>query len=231
MQLGKRKPKRITRPKEKRTKAQQSEAVPEPKPDKETKPEVQVTEQPKQQSEPAPAETKENSGLVAKLVAHNVSKVVAEELVKRFDHEVVEEWTKAINYADAKDRAAYLVTAIKEHWLVPEKYLGAKEREESTQRYEEQRQREREETERKMNEQKAEAERLDEIYNSLSPEQQEEVDKEAAEKVPSLVKMKIEQGQTDSPMVEGTLLVKKRDVVKEWIDAGKIKVDASEVSQ
>lgn len=62
---------------------------------------MQVTEQPKQQLLP-PDETKEDSGLVEKLVAHNVSKVVAEDLVKRLDSKVIGEWTKAINYAELK---------------------------------------------------------------------------------------------------------------------------------
>ena len=258
MELSKRKPKRITRPKPKQDEAQQDEAKQtgrvlsasrfisevkaeavsepkteetaesdfEPKQEKETKTTSQTPELPKQQPELAPPdETKEDNSLVAKLVAHNVSKIVAEDLVKRFDPKVIGEWTKAIHYADAHDRAAYLVKAIKENWLVPEKYLGAKEREEAAKRYEEQRQRERVETERKMQAQKEEAEKMDGIYNSLPLEQKEEVDKEAGERLPNLVKAKIEEGQTDSPMVQGTLLVKKREVVKEWIEADKIKVD------
>ena len=220
-----------------------AEAVPEAKPEETTKADFEAKETPKTEvksekpteaklvakppEQPEPEQTSEEAGLVGKLVKLNVSKGVAEDLVKRFDNEFVEKWTEAIHYADAKDRAAFLVRAIQENWLVPEKYLVAKEREEATKRYEEQRQREREETERKMQEQKAEAERLDGIYNSLSLEQKEEVDKEAEERLPNLVKAKIAEGETDSPMVEGTLLVKKREVVKEWTEAGKIKVDDS----
>ena len=58
----------------------------------------------------------------------------------------------------------------------------------------------------------------------------EEIDKEVEERLPDLVKTWIAQGKTDSPMVEGNRLIKKREVVKNWIESGKIKVDDSEES-
>jgi hypothetical protein len=229
------KPKRITRPKQ--VEAQQpevkAEAVPEPKPEEISKTDVETKQKkqtktkpqaPKHQSKPVPKETKGERALVEKLVAHNVSRGVAEELVALYNPEVVEEWVKAIDYTGANDKAAYLVKAIHDNWALPEKYLRYKDVIKQQERWDKQQQEEVERKAEEMERKKQEAERLDEIYDSLSPEQQEELDQEAEKRAPSFVKHKIAEGETDSAMVEMTLLSKKRDVLREWLEDGRIKV-------
>jgi len=67
--------------------------------------------------------------LVNELVALNVSKITAEDLVKHSSQQAIRKWIKGIHYTKAKDKAAYLVKAIKENWQVPEEYLKAEESE------------------------------------------------------------------------------------------------------
>ena len=183
------------------------------------KPEKPQTKQP----EPAQELTSEESDLIDQLTAHNVSKNVAEELVKIFDHEVIREWTQAIDYADAEDRAAYLVKAIKENWQTPEKYTRAKERIEQEAQMRVIEQAKQEQVAEEMERKKQEAEKIDSIYDSLSKEQKAEIDKEAKKRLPPLVARKLRDGETDSPMLTATLLTNTRKLIGEWIEAGKIK--------
>ena len=192
----------------------------EPEKPKETKPELQNPEQ--AESEPV----SEEAGLIDQLVAHTVSKSVAEELVRNFDHEFIRGWVEVIDYVKkADDKAAFLVSAIKQGWAISEKNKALKQRASREEEARRETQRQQEEAEQKMTEAKAEAERLDRFYNSLTVEQQEEVDKEAEERLPDLVKTWIAQGKTDSPMIEANRLIQKREVVKEWIEKGKIQTD------
>jgi hypothetical protein len=254
--IATKKPKRITRPQNKHTKAHstwkgatrsseqevKAEALSAPKPeettqadlepkqDREPKAERQAPEQQKQQPEPAPEKTKGESDLAEKLVELKVTRHVAEELVRLYDPKQIKEWVQVIPYvSDAKDKAAFLVKAIKEGWAVSDDLYATKERRQQAkqmerlfQKEEEKRVREKaEEMERK----KQEAERLDGIYDSLFPKQQEAIDKEAEKRLPDLVQKYIREGRTDSAMVEANLLSKKREVLKEWLEDGKIKVD------
>ena len=187
-------------------------------------PETSPTPQTPEQTESEPVI--EEAGLIDQLVAHTVSKTVAEELVRNFDHEFIKEWLEVIDYVKkADDKAAFLVSAIKQGWAVSEKYKALKQRADREKEARRETQKQQEEAEQKMTEAKAEAEQLDGIYNSLSVEQQEEVDKEAEERLPDLVKTWIAQGKTDSPMIEMNRLMRKREVVKEWIEKGKIQTD------
>jgi len=54
--------------------------------------------------------------LVNELVKLNVSKIMAEDLVKHSSQQAIKKWTKAIHYTKAEDKAAYLVKAIRENW-------------------------------------------------------------------------------------------------------------------
>jgi 3-methyladenine DNA glycosylase AlkD len=73
--------------------------------------------------------SEEQVNLINKLVKLNVSKITAENLVKSKGQKLIKEWMEAINYANADDKAAYLVKAIKENWQLPEEYLGKKREE------------------------------------------------------------------------------------------------------
>jgi len=91
--------------------------------------------------------TPQQEELVAGLVARGVTKAVAEELVQSYEEERIKGWLDAIPYVKAKDKAAYLVKAIREGWELPEAYKRAQRKRE----LEEQRRRA-EEEERRLQE-------------------------------------------------------------------------------
>jgi phosphatidylserine/phosphatidylglycerophosphate/cardiolipin synthase-like enzyme len=135
--------------------------------------------------------SKERVDLVNNLVKMNVSKVTAENLIKNNDQELIENWIEAINYSDADDKAAYIVKAIRESWQFPEEYLKEKrekqleEEEEKTEYIKIKRQ---EEENKKRQE---EIKRVGQIYNSLTPSQQEEIRIETENRLPEFWKEKL----------------------------------------
>ena len=119
--------------------------------------------------------SKGRADLVNKLVKLNVSKVTADDLIKNNDQEVIEKWIEAIHYAKAEDKAAYLVKAIRENWLVPEEYLREikeKQGREEEEKIEFIKIKQKEEENKKRQE---EIKKIEQIYNSLYPLQQEEI--------------------------------------------------------
>jgi hypothetical protein len=95
-----------------------------------------------------PSLTQTQKELVDGLIARGVTKLVAEELVRNHDEEHIKSWLAAVPHVKAKDRAAYLVKAIREGWELPEAYkraLRQQELEEEQRRAEEEEQRKREE--------------------------------------------------------------------------------------
>jgi len=164
--------------------------------------------------------------LVDKLVKLNVSKVTAENLIKINDQELIKKWIGAINYTNAEDKAAYLVKAIRENWQFPEEYLR--------ERKEEERKEERKKTEHikiKLQEEEnkkrqEEIKKIGQVYNSLNPSQQEEIRIETENRLPDFWKVQLNKerikGKT-SKMLEVVLEEKRREIIKEWIDLGRIK--------
>jgi hypothetical protein len=171
--------------------------------------------------------SKERADLVDKLVKLNVSKVTAEDLIKNNDQEAIEKWIEAIHYAKAEDKAAYLVKAIRENWQFPEEYL--REIKEKKNREEEEKiefikiKQKEEENKRRQEEIK----KIEQIYNSLDPLQQEEIRKETEKRLPDFWKVQLNKerikGKT-SKMLEVVLKGKRREIIKEWINSGRIKV-------
>jgi len=170
--------------------------------------------------------SKEQVDLVSKLLELNVSKVTAEKLIKNNDQELIKKWIEAINYSNADNKAAYLVKAIRENWQFPEEYLREKR--------EEQRKEEEEKIEYikiKMQEERnkkrqEEIKKAEQIYNSLEPSQQEEIRKEAENRLPDFWKEKLNKVRAKggtSKLLEGVLEEKRREIIKEWIDSGRIK--------
>jgi len=146
---------------------------------------------------------------------------------------LIEKWIEAINYTNAEDKAAYLVKAIRENWQFPEEYLR--------ERKEEERKEEREKTERiriKLQEEEnkkrqEEIKRVVQIYNSLTPSQQEEIRIETENRLPDFWKEKLNKVRvkgTTSKLLEVVLEEKRREIIKEWIDSGRIKYINSNVS-
>ncbi|HEX29152.1 TPA: hypothetical protein ENG04_03635, partial [Candidatus Poribacteria bacterium] len=154
--------------------------------------------------------------LVEKLVELNISEKTAQDLVRNSKQEIIERWIEAIRYTKAKDKAAYLVKAIKENWVPPEKYLRAEEEERLRLAEEE---REREKRRRKTEESMI----LEEIYSSLSPSQKEEIDREIEFRLPSFVKEMMRENKTESQIVRTAWKAKKEEILKEWLESGRIK--------
>ena len=180
--------------------------------------------------------SKEQDDLVNKLLELNVSKVTAENLIKNNDQELIKKWIEAINYSNAGDKEAYIVKAIRENWQVPEEYLREKreeEREEESEKIEVLKIKRQEEENKKRQE---EIKRIEQIYNSLEPLQQEEIRRETENRIPDFWKVQLNkerinlsacehaqaEGKT-SKMLEVVLEEKRREIIKEWINSGRIK--------
>jgi hypothetical protein len=72
-------------------------------------------------------ESDQNKELADHLIDLNVSKITAKNLVKKYNHETIKDWVRAIDFTNAENKAAYIVKAIKESWYLPEKCLKEKE--------------------------------------------------------------------------------------------------------
>jgi len=169
--------------------------------------------------------SEEQVELINKLVKINVSKITAENLIKSNDQELIEKWIEAINYSNADDKAAYLVKAIRENWQFPEEYLREK-REEQQKEEEEKIEfikiKQKEEENKKRQE---EIKKIEQIYHSLDPSQQEEIKIETENSLPDFWKVQLNKervkGKT-SKMLEVVLEEKRREIIKEWINSGRI---------
>lgn len=171
--------------------------------------------------------SKEQVGLINQLVKINVSKVTAEDLIKNNDQELIKKWIVAINYTNAEDKAAYLVKAIRENWQFPEEYLREKreeERKEEEGKIEVIKKTRQEEENKKRQE---EIKKIEQIYNSLNSSQQEEVKIEIENRLPDFWKVQLNKGRVkDKPskMLEVVLEEKRREIIKEWINSGRIRM-------
>ena len=170
--------------------------------------------------------SKERADLVDKLVKLNVSKVTAEDIIKNNDQEVIEKWIEAINFSNADDKAAYLVKAIRENSQVPEEYLREikeKQHREKEEKTEFIKIKQKEEENKKRQE---EVKKIEQIYNSLDPLQQEEIKIETENRLPDFWKVQLNKKKNKSKtskMLEAAIEEKRREIIKEWIDSGRIK--------
>jgi hypothetical protein len=117
------------------------------------------------------------------------------------------------------------VKAIRENWQVPEEYLrGIKEKQqkEEKEKIEFIKIKLKEEENKKRQE---EIKKIEQIYNSLDPLQQEEIRIETENRLPDFCKENFNKekvkGKT-SKMLEVVLEEKRREIIKEWIDSGRI---------
>jgi hypothetical protein len=169
----------------------------------------------------------EQDNLINKLVKLNVSKITAEDLIKNNDQELIEKWIEAIHYAKAEDKAAYLVKAIRENWQVPEEYL--REIKEKQGREEEEKIdfikiKQKEEENKKRQE---EIKKIEQVYISIDPLQQEEIRIEIENRLPDFWKVQLNKGKVKgktSKMLEAAIEEKRREIIKEWINSGRIKM-------
>jgi hypothetical protein len=71
-----------------------------------------------------------------------------------------------------------------------------------------------------------EIEKIGKIFNSLNPSQQEEIRKEAENKLPDFWKEKLNKVKIKgepSKLLEVVLEEKRREIIKEWINSGRVK--------
>ena len=115
--------------------------------------------------------------------------------------------------------------AIRENWQVPDEYLR-EEREEQQKEEEKKIEyikiKQQEEENKKRQE---EIKKVEQIYNSLTPSQQEEIRKETEKRLPDFWKEKLNKVKakgTTSKMLEVVLEEKRREIIKEWINSGRI---------
>jgi len=170
--------------------------------------------------------SEEQANLVNKLVKINVSKVTAENLIKNNDQGLIEKWIEAINYSNAEDNAAYLVKAIRENWQFPEEYLREKREEEQKEEEEKIEYIKIKLQEEENKKRREEIKKAEQIYNSLNPSQQEEIRIETENGLPEFWKEKLNKVKikgTISKLLEVVLEEKRREIIKEWVDSGRIK--------
>lgn len=169
--------------------------------------------------------SKEQVDLVNKLLELNVSKITAENLIKNNDQELIEKWIEAINYSNADDKAAYVVKAIRENWQFPEEYLREKREEQQKEEEEKIKYIKTKLQEEENKKRREEIKKIEQVYNSLEPSQQEEIRIEAENRLPDFWKEKLNKGRikgTTSKLLEVILEEKRREIIKEWIDSGRI---------
>ncbi|MBA7544251.1 hypothetical protein ES705_36603 [subsurface metagenome] len=169
--------------------------------------------------------SQEQKDLIDKLAEINVSRITAEGLIINYDQQLIEKWIKAIDYAKAEDKAAYLVKAVRENWQVPEGYLSKEEEARDKEEQEKIRITREKQKEEENKRRREENERLERIYNSLDPLQQEEIIAEVEKRLPDFWKGRLNKervkGET-SKMLEVVLKEKRREITKEWIKEGRI---------
>jgi len=71
-----------------------------------------------------------------------------------------------------------------------------------------------------------EIKKIEQIYNSLNPTQQEEIKTETENRLPDFWKEKLNKRRvkgTTSKLLDVVLEEKRREIIKEWIDSGRIK--------
>ena len=169
--------------------------------------------------------SEEQVDLVNKLLELNVSKITAENLIKNNDQELIKKWIEAIKYSNADNKAAYLVKAIRENWQFPEGYLRERKEEEQKEEREKIEVIKVKQQEEKNKKRQEEIKRIEQIYNSLDPSQQEEIRIETENRLLDFWKVQLNnekiKGKT-SKMLEVVLEEKRREIIKEWIDSGRI---------
>jgi len=163
--------------------------------------------------------------LIDNLIELNVSKITAKKLAKSNDQELIEKWIEAVKYSNADNKAAYLVKAIREKWQFPEEYLRKikdQKQEEEADKKEYIKMKNKEEEDKKR---KDEIKKIGKIFNSLNSLQQEEIRKEAENRLPDFWKDKLNKVKIkgeSSKLLEVVLEEKRREIIKEWINSRKI---------
>ena len=146
--------------------------------------------------------------------------------MKNKDNEIIKDWVRAIDFANAEDKAAYIVKAIKEEWYLPEEYLREKERNTVEREQGKINSLQKKEQEKKDKKLKEEKQKLDQIYHSLGPDKQKEIDLEAENRLDDFWKAQLNKERSKgklSKILQAALDEKRREIIKKGINPGEIK--------
>jgi hypothetical protein len=129
---------------------------------------------------PQPSEEEEQELLFERIRALGVGESDARELSRKLDEVTIKQWEEVAPYLHkARDKGAYIALALKEGYPIPEYALKAKreaQMKERRRREEEERRRQEEEARERERQRR---ERLMAYYESLSPEERKEIDRQA----------------------------------------------------
>ncbi len=115
--------------------------------------------------------------------------------------------------------------AIRENWQVPEEYLREKREEQRKEEEEKIKYIKIKTQEEENKKRREEIKKIEQIYNSLDQLQQEEIRKETEKRLPDFWKEKLNKVRAKgitSKLLEVVPEEKRREVIKEWIDSGRI---------
>jgi len=163
-------------------------------------------------------ESDHDNDLINKLVDLNVSKITASRLVKKYKSDVIKDWVRAIDFTNAENKAAYIVKAVKEDWQLPEEYLREKENNAAKEEQEIINSLQKKEQEKKNHKMQEENQKLDQIYHSLDPVKQKEIDLEAENRLDDFWKAQLNKEKSKgklSKILQTALDEKKREAIKE----------------
>jgi len=175
--------------------------------------------------QPESEESEHDIELINQLVDLNVSKITAKNLVKKYNNESIKDWVRAIDFTNAENKAAYIVKAIKEGWQLPEEYLREKENNTAEEEQQKINSLQKKEQEKKQKILQEEKQKLDQIYHSLDPDKQKEIDREAENSLDDFWKSQLNKERSKgkiSKILKATLEEKKREAIKEWVESRKI---------
>src|SRR6056297_2211367 len=164
-------------------------------------------------------ETYHDNDLINKLVDLNVSKITAKSLVKKYNNELIKDWVRAIDFTNAENKAAYIVKAVKEDWQLPEEYLREKENNTANKEQEKINSLQKKQQEKKNKKLQEEKQKLDQIYHSLDPEKQKEIDLEAENRLDDFWKSQLNKEKSKgklSKILQAALDEKRREIIKNW---------------
>jgi len=143
-------------------------------------------------------------------------------MVKKYNNELIKDWIRAIDLTNAENKAAYIVKAIKENWQLPEEYIEGKERVTARGEQEKINSLQKKEQEKKDSKLQEEKQKLDQIYYSLDPVKQKEIDQEAENRLDDFWKSQLNKEKSKgklSKILKATLEDRQREIIREWGDS------------
>jgi hypothetical protein len=161
-------------------------------------------------------ETDCDNDLINKLIDLNVSKITAKNLVKKYNNELIKDWVRAIDFTNAENKAAYIVKAVKEDWQLPEEYLREKENNAAKKEQEKINILQKKEQDKKNKKIQEEKHKLDQIYHSLNPDKQKEIDLEAENRLDDFWKSQLNKERSKgkiSKILQAALDEKRREIL------------------